>query len=85
MTALSRAVLGGAFLAILGACQTAPVPAPSVVAPYPVTYTCSQLQQMAKEYAALPQGSMLAVAIDDYRATRAALRAVHGLGAPTCA
>lgn len=77
-------VLCGTILALLGACSPAVTPAPSVVAPYPQQYSCAQLKQMGAEYAALPPGAMLAVAIDDYRLERAQLKALHQIPEQRC-
>lgn len=63
------------------ACMATP-PAPAVVAPQPVAYTCDQLKKLAAEHLALPPDSMLAQAMDDYRLERKELRALHGLPEP---
>ena len=48
----------------------------------PQSYTCPQFAQMATEYLALPAGSMLGTAMDDYRVLRLALFRLHGLKEP---
>lgn len=68
---------------ILGGCLgTSPAPAPVVVAPLPKLYTCEQQRQLAAEYRALPPGSMLRIAVNDYGEERDRLRAAHGLAEP---
>lgn len=53
------------ILLIAMACATAPTPAPPVVAPVPVTYSCAELRHAGEEYAALPPASVLRRLVDD--------------------
>lgn len=80
--------MAGSRMALLGllvaSCAPFPATAPAVVAPYPVQYTCAQQRALAAEYRALPAGSMLARAMDDYRTERGALRALHGISDAAC-
>ncbi len=48
----------------------------------PQSYTCAQFAQMAAEYKALPPGSMLGVAMDDFRVERKELYRLNGLKEP---
>lgn len=84
MARFDRGPLAGLILALAGACSPAPIPAPAVIAPYPQQYSCVQLKQMGTEYAALPPGAMLGVAIDDYRVERAQLKALHRIPDQRC-
>jgi uncharacterized lipoprotein YbaY len=74
-TALSSALL-------LAACGDRPPPAPAVVAPLPVQYSCAQSRQAAREFDALPAGAMLRVYLNDYGRERKELRGVHNLPDP---
>lgn len=82
MPAASRIVWAAVFTGLLAACAPTPTASPVVVAPVPVGYTCGQFAQMAAEHKALPAGSMIAVAIDDYRRERLALYRLQGLKEP---
>ena len=78
-----RAAAALTLIALVAACSPPPpVVAPVVVAPMPRAYTCQQSRQLANEFAALPAGAMLRVAIIDYGQVRDELRAVHGLPKP---
>lgn len=68
---------------LLTACETATVaPAPAVVAPRPVEYTCEQYAQAAAEFRSTKPGGMLRRIFDDYRMERKQLRAIHKIPEP---
>ena len=82
VAASDRALLWPVLAILAGACAPTPTPSPVVVAPVPISYTCPQFVQMAAEHRSLPAGSMIAVAMDDYRRERLALFRLHGLKEP---
>lgn len=86
VSSFRASVVPWVLMALLGAsCAPLPTAAPTTVAPMPQAYSCPQFAQMAAEYRALPAGSMLAVAMDDYRAERLVLFRLNGLpSAPAC-
>lgn len=70
---------------LLAACsQTTPAPAIVTTAPAPKVYTCAQEKQLAVEYRALPDGSILVTVLDDYRLERKALAAARKEPPPRC-
>lgn len=69
-------------IAALAACTPTP-PSPSA-APLPRAYTCEQQARLAAEFRALPDGSMLRVAVIDYGEERDKLRALHGIKPERC-
>jgi len=68
----------------LASCAAPPMPAPPVVAPVPMSYSCAELRQAGQEYAALPPASQLRRLVDDYGAERRKLRALHRMPDQVC-
>jgi hypothetical protein len=75
-------VLGAALL--LGACGDRPALAPATMAPPPARYTCEQEKKLAAEFKALPTGSMLKQAMNDYHVEREELAAARKERSPRC-
>jgi hypothetical protein len=81
MTARYERIIVAPVFVLMTAGAPTPTPLPTSVAPMPVQYTREQTAAL-RPNRALPEGSMIRQAMDDYRVERAALQALHKLPPP---